>query len=440
MRNQAYRAALADDGRFLVVAHRDAKALRSGGQVSLVTSAGEVLFTTEAKGLVQELACDAAGRIGVSTNGLVTLWDADTTSALRQFRAEQYTRLVFSADSTQLLVKAAENGSLVVPADRAKPVTHLSHTGSVWTQEFVGDAAEQVVSVGNPSYGTNPKGDPHVRLWDVARATSLALRRRIELAPIAITRDGRMATTATDGSVQIRRIADGRLHRRITSKAKVTELLFDADGINLAVVAQTSIEIWRVADGARAAMLTIQERQTLGAFDVARGLALLLGSYASSGSVVRLGDGRTIVDQVGRPHVDFRHGLLACIEEEKKIEVRQLNSKERPLMNAFHEGAVGVELAPDGAHLVSVGTDGSARIWQLADGAELARLEHPDRVLDGHFSPDSRLIATVCSDDIVRLWTWRGEDLIAEGQSRIPRRLTSAELDSFLPDPETRRM
>jgi WD40 repeat protein len=441
VRNQAYRAALAEDGRFLIVAHRDSKDLYSGGQVSLVTSDGEVLFSTTAKDLVHDLACDAAGRISVRTDGNVTLWESDTASTVRQLRPKQFTRIVFSRDSTHLLVEAGKNGSLVAPVDRAKPATHLPHSGSIWTQEFVGDGAEQVVTVGNTSYGTNPTGDPQVRLWDVARAKPLALRRRIELAPIAITRDGRrMATTASDGSVQVRRIADGRLQRRITTEAKVTQLLFDADGANLAMVTKTSLEIWRVADGARAAKLAIEESRTLDAFDVAQGLALLLDSYASSGSVVRLADGRTIVDHVSRPHVDFTRGLVACIREEKKIEVGRLNTKERPLMNAFHEGAIGVELAPDGAHLVSAGTDGSARIWQLADGAEIARLEHPDRVLRGSFSPDSRLIATVCSDNIVRLWTWRAEDLIAEGQSRIARRLTSAELDSFLPDPETRRI
>ena len=100
---------------------------------------------------------------------------------------------------------------------------------------------------------------------------------------------------------------------------------------------------------------------------------------------------------------------------------------------------VSVELSPDGAQLVSAGTDGSARVWQLADGAELARLEHPIALLDTCFSPDSRLIATVCSDDIVRLWTWRADDLSAEGQSRIPRRLSNAELDSLCPTSKRER-
>jgi WD40 repeat protein len=246
-----------------------------------------------------------------------------------------------------------------------------------------------------------------------------------------------MATMAAGGGVLVRRIADGRLERRFASEAKVTDLLFDAAGTHLAVVLPDSVRVWRIADGASVATLAIQKSRLLGAFDVTQDLALLRDSYASSGSVVRLTDGRTIVEHAGRPHLDFARRRIACVSGEQKIEVRELNNG-RPLMNAFHEGVVSLELSPDGAHLVSAGTDGSARVWQLADGAELARLEHPDRVLDTCFSPDSRLIATVCSDDIVRLWTWRADDLIAEGQSRIPRRLSNAELDSFLPDPETR--
>ena len=438
VRNQAYCAALAADGRFLVVAHRDAKDLRSGGQISLVNSDGDVLFTAPAEDLASGVACDANYHISVSTGRHLTLWDADTASALRQAHAAQFTSLVFSADAKHLLVKAPENGSLVVPADRTKPAIHLDQTGSIWTQVFAGNEAQHVVTVGNPSYGTNPAGDPHLRLWDVARAVPLALRRRIELAPIAITRDGRkMATMAAGGAVLVRRIADGRLERRFASEDKVAELFFDAAGTHLAVVLPDSVRVWRIADGASVATLAIQKSRLLGGFDVTQDLALLRDSYASSGSVVRLTDGRTIVEHAGRPHLDFARRRIACVSGEQKIEVRELNN-EQPLMNAFHEGVVSLELSPDGAHLVSAGTDGSARVWQLADGAELARLEHPDRVLDTCFSPDSRLIATVCSDDIVRLWTWRADDLIAEGQSRIPRRLSNAELDSFLPDPETR--
>jgi WD40 repeat protein len=440
VRDHAYRAALADGAGWLAVAHDDAKKLQSASDVSLVTDDGATVFSAWIGDHVDGLACDASGHITVSTGHEMTVWDTDTGSALRQLRAAQFTSLVFSADSNYLLVKAPKDGTLVVPLERSKPIIHLKQTGSIWMFAFAGTGAAQVVTVGNPSFGTNPTGDPHVRVWDVARAEPIALRHRTLLTPIAFTSDGRlMAMTAPDGTVRVRPIATAGRGRRFSPAAEVAELLFNEEGTHLAAITKNSVQIWRVADGALTATLAIRE-QSLRAFDPAKGLALLHynGGYDPIGSIVRLTSGHSIVDHIVRPDVDFQRGRFAAVVGEGKIEVRELD-KGRRLMKAFHEYVNGVELAPDGTHLVSTGADNSARVWQLAEGAEVARLEHPDRVLDAQFSPDSRFIATVCSDAVVRLWTWRAEDLVAEGRRRIPRALTAAELDSFLPDPETRR-
>ena len=60
-------------------------------------------------------------------------------------------------------------------------------------------------------------------------------------------------------------------------------------------------------------------------------LALLRASYASSGSIVRLTNGRVIIDHASRPHLDFARRRIACVSGEQRIEVRELNNK-RPLI------------------------------------------------------------------------------------------------------------
>jgi WD40 repeat protein len=438
VRSRAYRAALAEGGQWLVAAHKDAKRLQSPSDVSLVTEDGSTLFSASIGDHVDGLACDASGFIAVSTGQSLSVWDGDTGSAVRQVRAKQFTSLVFSADSKHLLVEAPDDGSFVVPMERTKPIVYLRQTGSIWTRAFVDSGAEQVVTVGNPSIGTTPTGDPHVRLWDVPSAKPIALRRRIPFEPIALTHDGRlMATTAADGRVRVRPIVTTGRVRSLRPEAKVTDLKFSDDGKHLAATMKNLVQIWRLEDGAAIVKLEIRDRQSLGEFDPANGLALLYDD-GGNGSVVQFNGGNILVDYIVRPDVDFKRSRYATVIEEAKIEVHELKTR-RLLMKVFHEYANGVTLAPDGAHVVTTGADGSARIWQISDGAELARLEHPDRVLAARFSLDSRFIATVCSDDIVRVWTWRAEDLIAEGRLRIPRRLTDTELNSFLPDPETRR-
>ncbi len=63
-----------------------------------------------------------------------------------------------------------------------------------------------------------------------------------------------------------------------------------------------------------------------------------------------------------------------------------------------------VAFSPDGARLVSASDDYTARIWDVASGAELLSLEHPGYVYGAAFSPDGSLIVTGSADGVVRLW------------------------------------
>jgi len=62
-----------------------------------------------------------------------------------------------------------------------------------------------------------------------------------------------------------------------------------------------------------------------------------------------------------------------------------------------------VALSPDGRLLGTAGRDGTARIWDIETGEELARLLHPGRVESIRFTPDGRRVATA-SFAGARLW------------------------------------
>src|SRR6266508_2490891 len=68
-------------------------------------------------------------------------------------------------------------------------------------------------------------------------------------------------------------------------------------------------------------------------------------------------------------------------------------------------GVLAVAFAPDGKTLASGGQDKTIRLWDVASGKELPRLEgHGDWVSAITFSPDGKYLVSASRDWTVRLW------------------------------------
>ena len=97
------------------------------------------------------------------------------------------------------------------------------------------------------------------------------------------------------------------------------------------------------------------------------------------------------------------------------------------ITNARHN----VAMSQDGRYIAVGNFDGTARVFELSTGEELARLQHDDPVVSVSFSRDGKFLATATSaqdpDTAQRqsysLWTWliQPPDLIAETCKRSPR-------------------
>jgi WD40 repeat protein len=87
-----------------------------------------------------------------------------------------------------------------------------------------------------------------------------------------------------------------------------------------------------------------------------------------------------------------------------------------------------VAFAPDGTRLAT-SDDRTARVWDVASGAELHTLRHQDRVEDVAFAPDGTRLATANYDGKARVWELTSNALLlARARTRVDRQLTKNEL------------
>ena len=74
-------------------------------------------------------------------------------------------------------------------------------------------------------------------------------------------------------------------------------------------------------------------------------------------------------------------------------------------MKGHDKGVTFAAFSPDGKSVVTTSKDNTARIWDAADGREIARLMgHDDVVISAAFSPDGGRIVTASEDNTARIW------------------------------------
>ena len=94
-----------------------------------------------------------------------------------------------------------------------------------------------------------------------------------------------------------------------------------------------------------------------------------------------------------------------------------------------------VAFAPGGARVATASDDGSARVFDAATGAELARLEHGDVVRAVAFAPDGTRVATASQDGSARVFDADPLLLVRRALELMTRPLQPAELRRYsLPD------
>jgi dipeptidyl aminopeptidase/acylaminoacyl peptidase len=248
---------------------------------------------------------------------------------------------------------------------------------------------------------------------------------------LAFSPDGRTFVTASyENRFALRETASGAVRRTFVGhQGGVICVAFSPDGRTLASGSQDkTVRLWetetgqelRVVTGHQAEVETLAfspdgkklavgegfRGQAIALFDVTTGTQLrrFAAHDHSVHSVAFTPDGETLVS--GSVDGTIRIWSVATGKELRRMDVRQAKG---------HHGFNRIALSPDGKFVASAGQDLAVRIWEVATGAEvLCYRGHLGEAYAVVFSPDGRTVASGGRDSTVLVWD-------ATGQARNPR-------------------
>ena len=177
-------------------------------------------------------------------------------------------------------------------------------------------------------------------------------------------------------------------------------IAFSSDGKYVATAcSDMTLRLWDIRTGSQKVCLSHQSAVNSVAFDAT---GRYLATATSDGSVLVW---NMKIEHASKPEKQFAH----------------------------EEAAYAVEFSSDGRNLASGGSDNTARVWDVEKGLEVAKMMHPQTVLDVAFCPSEQSrLATACGDGESRVWRWQTSDLINEACKRVSRNLTKSEWFRFV--------
>ena len=206
---------------------------------------------------------------------------------------------------------------------------------------------------------------------------------------------------------------------RTDDSVRVTSLTFSPDGATLISRSGSSLQVWRVSDGAR--MTTLMEFEDRAADPFAWSHATDTFAFSHEGTLLasatttqtvqlwRTSDWttlKTLEHPAGATVLAFSRDDTILASGAEDLVVRLWRMSDGTLLKTLEHPAQVTSLAfsPDGAFVASGAEDLVVRLWRTSDGTLLKTLAHPVRITSVAFSPDGRTLASG-SREGVRLWS-----------------------------------
>ena len=369
-------------------------------------------------GTVHDVAWDARrGRVvSAGGDGVVNLWDVEDGALVQSFSGHDAAVVSLDVDplSGRIAMGSADSTISIWDPETKASLVLLGHEDGVLSVCFSPDG-RRVLS---------GSADGLVKLWDVRGdlSTTVLESGAGAVQAVAFHPGGELVATADQsGGILLTDARTGLPLRRLVGHADpVNSLCFSKDGQwLLSASGDKTARLWDVAAGetvityrghekwVECAVFSHDESQVLTGsgdksvrlWDRATGAPLRVfeGHRFSVADIAVSPDGRTFAS--GGQRLFVRH----LDEDEPVVTITKL--RRRLLDLAF---------SPDGERLVSASFDGSTRIWEVATGELLAKVDdHDSKVRAVAFTPDGSRFATASNDKTIRIRESRtGETLL----------------------------
>jgi WD40 repeat protein len=210
-----------------------------------------------------------------------------------------------------------------------------------------------------------------------------------------------LAVSSADGTIDLRRVADGAVARTLRHAGGVTAVAFSPDGRWLAGASYDgTVTLWSVADGAPARTLRGHAGTVWTVAFSPDGERIASGGEDRTVRLWRVGDGAALRTLAGHSRnvwsvaftPDGRRVVSGSFDD--TVRVWSVADDVPPLVLTGHtQAVVGVAVSPDGRWIASSGDDSSIRLWRADDGRLVRTIDVGNHTYKVAFSPDGRWLA-----------------------------------------------